>query len=62
MSAREEKAKELFAKSYNCAQSVLGAFYEDEGLDNKTAFRIANGFGGGLRCGEVCGAVTGVFG
>ena len=59
MSAKEEKARELFANGYNCAQSVLGAFCEDLGMDMKTALMIANGFGGGIRCGEVCGAVTG---
>jgi len=58
---REEKAVELFGNGYNCAQAVLGAFCEEEGLDSKTAFKIANGFGGGVRCGEVCGAVTGAL-
>jgi len=59
MSAKEEKARELFSNGYNCAQSVLGAFCEDNGLDQNTAFKLANGFGGGVRCGEVCGAVSG---
>lgn len=59
MSAKEEKARELFASAYNCAQSVLGAFCKDEGLDKETALKLANGFGGGLRYGEVCGAVSG---
>ena len=61
MSAREDKARDLFAKGYNCAQAVLGAFCEEAGLDIQTAFRLANGFGGGVRCGEVCGAVTGAI-
>ncbi|MCL2084799.1 MAG: C-GCAxxG-C-C family protein [Oscillospiraceae bacterium] len=38
---------------------MLGAFCEDDGLDLKTAFMLANGFGGGVRCGEICGAVSG---
>jgi len=58
---REEKAVEYFANSYNCAQAVFGAFSEDFGLDANTAFKIANGFGGGVRCGEVCGAVSGAI-
>jgi len=29
------------------------------GLDSDTALRLANGFGGGVRCGELCGAVAG---
>ena len=59
MSAKEERARGLFAAGYNCAQSVLGAFCTENGLDTDTAFKLANGFGGGLRCGEVCGAVSG---
>ena len=57
--SREEYAAELFANSYNCAQSVLGAFCEEWGLDRKTALKLATGLGGGLRCGEICGAVSG---
>jgi len=61
MSTREEKALEYFANgnSYNCAQSVLGVFCEENGLDKNVAFKIANGFGGGVRNGDVCGAVSG---
>jgi len=59
MSAREEKARGYFAKSYNCAQSVFGAFSEDWGIDSAMALRLASGLGGGLRHGEVCGAVSG---
>ena len=59
MSAREDRARGLFANNYNCAQSVFGAFCEDEGLNLMTGLKLANGFGGGLRCGEVCGAVSG---
>jgi len=61
MSMREEKACGYFAKNFNCAQSVIGAFCEEHGLDTKTAFRLANGFGGGFRYGEVCGAVSGAI-
>lgn len=59
MSKREEKAVELFANGYNCAQAVLGAFCEEAGLDLNTALKLSNGFGGGVRCGEICGAVSG---
>ena len=60
---REEKALELFSNGYNCAQSVLGVFCEDGGLnlDIKTALKISNGLGGGVRCGEICGAVSGAI-
>ena len=56
---REEMAVETFNGGYNCAQSVFSSFSEEFGLDRNTALRIANGFGGGVRCGEVCGAVSG---
>jgi len=59
MVTREEKAVGLFSNGYNCAQSVLGAFCNENGLDADIAFKLANGFGGGVRCGEVCGAVSG---
>jgi len=58
---KQENALELFACGYNCAQSVLGAFCEELGVNKETAFKIASGFGGGMRQGEVCGAVTGAL-
>ena len=61
MSIKEERARELFTNAYNCAQSVFGAFCEEDGLDVKTALKLANGFGGGFRCGEMCGAVSGAI-
>ena len=61
MSPREEEAIELFANGYNCAQAVIGVFCEENGLDRNTAFKLANGFGGGVRCGEICGAVSGAI-
>lgn len=48
-------------KSLNCAQSVLMSFAEEVNLDEKTAMRIALGFGGGMAMGETCGAVTGAY-
>lgn len=61
MSEKEEKARKLFASGYNCAQAVLGAFCEGDGLAVNTALKLASGFGGGLRHGEVCGAVSGAI-
>jgi len=59
--SKEEKARELFAKGYNCAQATLSAFCAEEGLDAASAFRLASGFGGGVRYGELCGAVSGAI-
>lgn len=59
MSVREEKALDLFDNGFNCAQSVLAVFCEDFGLEKETALKLSCGFGGGMRNGEVCGAVSG---
>ena len=61
MTSYEEKARALFQNGYTCAQSVLCAFCDQTGLDEKTAQRIASSLGGGIgRLREVCGAVTGM--
>jgi C_GCAxxG_C_C family probable redox protein len=44
---------------YNCAQAVLNQYCEQQGLAHDLALRIASGFGGGMRMGKTCGAVTG---
>lgn len=54
-----EKALSLYQSNFNCCQSVLGAFCEDYGLDQKEALRLTCGMGGGVRSGDVCGAVSG---
>lgn len=57
----EEKARALFLRGYNCAQSVFGAFAEDMGLSEQQAVRMACGFGGGLGGRrEMCGAASGM--
>jgi C_GCAxxG_C_C family probable redox protein len=45
----------------NCAQAAFSALTADSGIDRNQALRIASCFGGGMRCGEVCGAVTGAL-
>lgn len=55
----EKKATEMHESGFNCAQSVLCACGEYTGLDEKTALAISGGFGGGVRSGEVCGAISG---
>ncbi|SDN66106.1 C-GCAxxG-C-C family protein [Acetanaerobacterium elongatum] len=48
-------------QKFNCAQSTFSAFAEEVGIDQGTALKVASCFGGGMKCGEVCGAVTGVL-
>lgn len=57
----KQKALDIFGKQFNCAQAVFGAFAEEVGIDRATALKTAACFGGGMRCGEVCGAVTGAL-
>ena len=62
MSARGDKAKQLFLSGYNCAQAVLMAFSDITGFDEKTSAMLASGFGGGMgRMREVCGTVSAMF-
>lgn len=59
---RIEKAKENFKKGYNCSQSVVLAYADLFGVDEKTAAAMAEGFGGGMgRMRLTCGAVSGMF-
>ena len=55
----KEKATALHESGFNCAHSVLGALGEYTGLDEKTALSVSCGFGGGVSCGEICGAAAG---
>jgi len=64
MSKYVDRARELRALTevrYNCAQAVLVPFAEEIGLDPETAFRVSANFGGGMKMGSVCGAVTGAL-
>jgi len=54
-----EEAVRFHQQGCNCAQSVLSACGTYTGLDQNTATSIAAGFGGGVRSGEICGAISG---
>jgi len=56
---KANKSLELHNNGYNCAQCVLAANHDLCGLDENTALSITTGFGGGMRCGEICGAISG---
>jgi len=53
-----EKALKYHKDGYNCAQAVACTFCGSFGIDEKTAFRMAEGFGLGMGAMETCGAVT----
>ncbi len=56
------QARNYFEQGYNCAQSVVAAFAQEMGMDEKTALRLSSSFGGGMGgLRETCGAVSGMF-
>ncbi len=62
MSEHMKRAEQLRAatdRHYNCAQSVLIPFAKEAGIDEEDAYKIASGFGSGMKSGSVCGAITG---
>ena len=60
--SRAALARQNFLQGYGCAQSVMLAFSDLTGLDEKTSARLGSSFGGGMgRLREVCGGVTGAF-
>jgi C_GCAxxG_C_C family probable redox protein len=55
-----DAAEKLFRERANCAQAVLMTLGGEHGLDQRTAQKIACGFGAGMaRLQETCGAMTG---
>lgn len=53
--------KKLSQEGFNCAQIVLSNFSQELGVDPLIAKKITSCFGGGMGCGETCGAVTGAL-
>jgi hypothetical protein len=41
---RATKAKELFLEGYNCAQSMLGAYCDEAGIDFEQAIKLTVSF------------------
>lgn len=54
-----KKAMELREQGWNCCQSVLGCCRENWSLDEDTVRRLGAFFAGGMRQGQVCGAIVG---
>jgi C_GCAxxG_C_C family probable redox protein len=50
-----------FDSGFNCAESVLLALSEVLNITNDCIPRVATGFGGGMRTGNICGAVSGAI-
>ena len=58
MSERIEKVRENHHKGYNCSQAVACAYCDLFGIDEETAFRAMESFGGGMAMLSTCGAVS----
>ena len=61
MSEQVKKASDFFGNGLYCSQAVLGAFCDKYGVDENLAFRISCGLNSGVRCADVCGAVSGAI-
>ena len=62
MEPRVELAIQKFKEGYNCCQAIVCAYCDAFNLSEEDAFRIAEGFGGGMAgLGGTCGAVTGMY-
>ncbi len=62
MESRVEKALQNKKNGYSCSQAVVCAYCDLFGIEEKTAFMISEGFGGGMGGMQLtCGAVTALF-
>jgi C_GCAxxG_C_C family probable redox protein len=57
-----QRSRELFQSGFFCAESVLSAIAESQGIRSDLIPRIATGFCSGIsRTGSLCGAVSGAI-
>ena len=57
----KEKALHYFSSNFNCSQAVFTTFATEFGIEEKLALKLSTQFGGGARCGQICGAVSGAL-
>jgi C_GCAxxG_C_C family probable redox protein len=58
---KSDKALYYFANNFNCSQAVFTTFATEMGVDEEIALKLGTQFGGGARCGQMCGAVSGAL-
>ena len=58
---KKEQIKELFLEGIDCSQVVAEAFADTLDMDKTLLRKMSACFGGGMQCGETCGAVTGAL-
>lgn len=54
-----EEIKSSLLSGLDCAQTVITCFANDLELDESVSQRLTSAFGGGMYCGDTCGAVIG---
>lgn len=58
---KKKEIQNLFMQGIDCSQVVAGSFAEELEMEEKFLRRVSACFGGGMMCGETCGAVTGAL-
>ena len=59
---KSDVALASFQTGMTCSSAVFSAFADEMGLDDRTAKKIACGFGAGIsKTGNICGAVSGAI-
>ena len=59
--SKVQDAVSAFESGFNCSQAIVRTYGPDYGLSVLDAVRVSCGFGGGMRRGDTCGAVTGAL-
>lgn len=59
--SKVKDAVSAFESGYNCSQAIVCTYGPDYGLSSLDSVRVSCGFGGGMRRGDMCGAVTGAL-
>jgi C_GCAxxG_C_C family probable redox protein len=57
--SRVKEAVDCFKGGCSCSQAILATYGLEYGLARKQAMELGSGFAGGMRMGQMCGAVTG---
>jgi C_GCAxxG_C_C family probable redox protein len=56
-----QEAVSTFQEGFNCSQAIVRTYGPQYGLSQLDSLRVSCGFGGGMRRGDTCGAVTGAL-
>ena len=59
--SKVQDAVSAFESGFNCSQAIVRTYGPDYGLSVLDSVRVSCGFGGGMRRGDTCGAVTGAL-